>query len=74
MKIKRAKLKFDKINVQEELDDAVQDLIDFSMQTSSTVDAVMEGQVRVPDGLVDKHFETVERLRNKLLRMYKLKK
>ncbi len=74
MKIKRAKLKFNRLNFQEELDDVVQDLVDFSMQTSSTVDAVMEGQLSVPTGLVDKHFENIDRLKSKLLRMYKLKK
>jgi hypothetical protein len=74
MKIKRAKLNFSKLHIEQEFDDALQDLIDFSMSTSSTMDAFMEGSSRIKESTVDRNFETVERLKNKLLKMYKLKK
>lgn len=72
MAIKRIKLNFSKLNLDEEVDDVIQDLVDFSMDTSSTVDALFEGHVKVDETLVDKKFETLEKLKTKLRRMQKL--
>lgn len=72
MAIKRIKLNFSKLNLDDEVDDVIQDLVDFSMDTSSTVDALFEGNVKIDEKLVDKKFETLEKLKTKLVRMHKL--
>ena len=72
--IKRIKLKFNKIDLDEEIEDALEDLVDFSMQTSSMFEAMMEGEHGVSDTLVDKHFETIDKLKCKVVKMYRFKK
>jgi hypothetical protein len=74
MKIKKIVSAKNRIDFEEELDDTIQDLIDLSMDAGGAMENLFNDSPQVSEAEVDKRLETVSRLKNKLLKMYRYKK
>lgn len=70
IKINKKKILFDP---EEEVEDVIQDLIDFSTDVGTDLDNLFSPTPKVTENLIDRKFNTIDVLKRKIIKMYRLK-
>lgn len=70
IKINKKKILFDP---EEEVEDVIQDLIDFSTDVGTDLDSLFSPTPKVTENLIDRKFNTIDVLKRKIIKMYRLK-